>query len=58
MTGTTAVTTSIVVDAPADQAFAVFTEDIGSWWPGPSGDGGSSRNYLRFGDRLFGVRYG
>jgi uncharacterized protein YndB with AHSA1/START domain len=33
MTGTAAVTTSIVVDAPADQAFAVFTEDIGSWWP-------------------------
>ena len=33
MTGTTAVTTSIVVEAPADQAFTVFTEDIGSWWP-------------------------
>jgi len=33
MTGTTAVTTSIVVDAPVDQAFTVFTEDIGSWWP-------------------------
>jgi len=33
MTGTTAVTTSIVVDATADQAFAVFTLDIGSWWP-------------------------
>jgi uncharacterized protein YndB with AHSA1/START domain len=33
MTGSTAVTTSIVVDAPAEQAFAVFTEDIGSWWP-------------------------
>jgi uncharacterized protein YndB with AHSA1/START domain len=29
----TAVRTSIVVDAPADRAFAVFTEDIGSWWP-------------------------
>jgi len=33
MTGSTAVTTSIVVDAPAEQAFAVFTQDIGSWWP-------------------------
>ena len=33
MTGTTAVTTSIVVEAPADQAFTVFTDDIGSWWP-------------------------
>jgi uncharacterized protein YndB with AHSA1/START domain len=29
----TAVTTSIVVDAPIARAFAVFTEDIGSWWP-------------------------
>ncbi len=29
----TAVTTSIVVDAPADVAFAVFTEDMASWWP-------------------------
>jgi uncharacterized protein YndB with AHSA1/START domain len=28
----TAVRTSIVVEAPADQAFSVFTEDIGSWW--------------------------
>ena len=29
----TAVSTSIVVDAPIERAFAVFTEDIGSWWP-------------------------
>ncbi len=29
----TSVSTSIVVDAPADVAFRVFTEDIGSWWP-------------------------
>jgi uncharacterized protein YndB with AHSA1/START domain len=29
----TAVRTSIVVDAPIDRAFAVFTADIGSWWP-------------------------
>ncbi len=29
----TAVTTSTVVDAPVERAFAVFTEDIGSWWP-------------------------
>ena len=29
----TAVTTSIVVEAPADKAFEVFTADIGSWWP-------------------------
>jgi uncharacterized protein YndB with AHSA1/START domain len=27
------VRTSIVVDAPIDRAFAVFTTDIGSWWP-------------------------
>ncbi len=27
------VRSSIVVDAPIDQAFAVFTDDIGSWWP-------------------------
>ncbi len=33
MTDTTAVSTSIVVEAPVDKAFAVFTEDIGSWWP-------------------------
>ncbi len=29
----TSVRSSIVVDAPIDRAFAVFTEDIGSWWP-------------------------
>jgi len=29
----TSVQTSIVVEAPIDRAFAVFTEDIGSWWP-------------------------
>lgn len=29
----TAVRSSIVVDAPLDRAFTVFTEDIGSWWP-------------------------
>jgi uncharacterized protein YndB with AHSA1/START domain len=29
----TAVRTSIVVAAPIDRAFSVFTEDIGSWWP-------------------------
>ena len=29
----TAVTTSIVVDAPVEQAFAVFTEDMAGWWP-------------------------
>ena len=29
----TAVGTSIVVDAPVETAFAVFTEDMGSWWP-------------------------
>jgi uncharacterized protein YndB with AHSA1/START domain len=32
-TKTTAVSTSIVVDAPADRAFTIFTEDMGSWWP-------------------------
>jgi uncharacterized protein YndB with AHSA1/START domain len=31
-TADTAVRSSIVVEAPADQAFSVFTEDIGSWW--------------------------
>jgi uncharacterized protein YndB with AHSA1/START domain len=30
---TSAVRMSIVVDAPADRAFRVFTEEIGSWWP-------------------------
>jgi hypothetical protein len=29
----TAVGTSIVVDAPIERAFAVFTEDMDSWWP-------------------------
>jgi uncharacterized protein YndB with AHSA1/START domain len=33
MTDTTAVSTTIVVDAPVDRAFSVFTDDIGSWWP-------------------------
>ncbi|HET6953820.1 MAG TPA: SRPBCC family protein [Acidimicrobiales bacterium] len=28
----TSVQTSIVVEAPPERAFAVFTEDIGSWW--------------------------
>jgi uncharacterized protein YndB with AHSA1/START domain len=28
----TAVQASIVVDAPIDRAFSVFTEQIGSWW--------------------------
>jgi len=29
----TSVRSSIVVDAPIDRAFTVFTDDIGSWWP-------------------------
>jgi uncharacterized protein YndB with AHSA1/START domain len=29
----TAVHASIVVDAPVEHAFTVFTDDIGSWWP-------------------------
>jgi uncharacterized protein YndB with AHSA1/START domain len=29
----TSVRSSIVVDVPVDRAFAVFTGDIGSWWP-------------------------
>ena len=29
----TAVRSSIVVDAPIERAFAVFTDDIGTWWP-------------------------
>jgi uncharacterized protein YndB with AHSA1/START domain len=29
----TSVHTSIVVEAPIDQAFSVFTDDLGSWWP-------------------------
>jgi uncharacterized protein YndB with AHSA1/START domain len=32
-THATAVTTSVVVDAPPERAFAAYTEDIGSWWP-------------------------
>lgn len=32
-TTTTSVRESIVVDAPAERAFTVFTEDMGSWWP-------------------------
>jgi len=32
-TTTTAVHTSIVVDAPVERAFRIFTDDIGSWWP-------------------------
>jgi uncharacterized protein YndB with AHSA1/START domain len=27
------VRTSIVVDAPVERAFSVFTDDMGSWWP-------------------------
>ncbi len=27
------VRSSVVVDAPIDRAFTVFTQDIGSWWP-------------------------
>jgi uncharacterized protein YndB with AHSA1/START domain len=29
----TAVNVSVVVEAPIDHAFKVFTEDIASWWP-------------------------
>jgi uncharacterized protein YndB with AHSA1/START domain len=29
----TVVATSTVVDAPIERAFAVFTQDIASWWP-------------------------
>jgi uncharacterized protein YndB with AHSA1/START domain len=32
-TAHTSVQTSIVVDAPVERAFSVFTEDMGSWWP-------------------------
>ena len=28
----TSVTTSVVVEAPIERAFSVFTDDIGSWW--------------------------
>lgn len=31
-TADTAVKVSIVVEAPVDRAFSVFTDDIGSWW--------------------------
>jgi uncharacterized protein YndB with AHSA1/START domain len=31
-TRSTSVQTSIVVEAPVEQAFAVFTEDMGGWW--------------------------
>jgi uncharacterized protein YndB with AHSA1/START domain len=27
------VRSSVVVEAPREQAFSVFTEDMGSWWP-------------------------
>jgi len=27
------VTKSVVVEAPVEEAFRIFTEDIGSWWP-------------------------
>jgi uncharacterized protein YndB with AHSA1/START domain len=29
----TAVKASVVVNAPIDHAFTVYTEDMGSWWP-------------------------
>jgi uncharacterized protein YndB with AHSA1/START domain len=29
----TSVRTSIVVDAPIERAFSVFTDDMASWWP-------------------------
>ena len=32
-TAKTSVQASIVVEAPIERAFSVFTEDIGSWWP-------------------------
>ena len=32
-TATASVQTSIVVDAPIDRAFSVFTDGIGTWWP-------------------------
>jgi uncharacterized protein YndB with AHSA1/START domain len=31
-TAATSVRTEIVVDAPIERAFSVFTDDIGSWW--------------------------
>lgn len=32
-TADTSVRASIVVEAPVERAFSVFTDDIGSWWP-------------------------
>jgi uncharacterized protein YndB with AHSA1/START domain len=32
-TAATSVRASIVVEAPIERAFSVFTKDIGSWWP-------------------------
>ena len=32
-TPATSVRSSIVVEAPREQAFSIFTEDMGSWWP-------------------------
>jgi uncharacterized protein YndB with AHSA1/START domain len=32
-TADTSVRTSIVVEAPIERAFSVFTDQIGSWWP-------------------------
>jgi uncharacterized protein YndB with AHSA1/START domain len=32
-TSDTAVQASVVVAAPIDKAFSIFTSDIGSWWP-------------------------
>jgi uncharacterized protein YndB with AHSA1/START domain len=29
----TAVTETIVVDAPVERAFAVYTQEMGTWWP-------------------------
>jgi uncharacterized protein YndB with AHSA1/START domain len=29
----TSVSTSIIVEAPIERAFSVFTEGIGTWWP-------------------------
>jgi uncharacterized protein YndB with AHSA1/START domain len=29
----TSVRTSVVVEAPAERAFSLFTEGIGTWWP-------------------------
>src|ERR1700676_3930537 len=31
-TATTAVHATVLVDAPIERAFTVFTEEIGSWW--------------------------